>query len=392
VTTTTVFTIIKQFYLNPGNSLLFPVFSKIAATYEEYICHMLRFWYRGEEYTASGTVVSAGILVYATNMDVDDSTFTNVDQMENYDDSESGPPFSGHFMHDVLEVHKKRGRNRGSGGAMPLNNYFVFSSANQEAPSGLSQIGKFYDLGNFQIASNGTQTASPAGELWVEHSWTMIRRKQETPLGQSLLGAHISESPVNTAAAAGSAFLGTSGGTVHSGSNLVVSPTGNTFLLPVVGNWLVAGFWAGSVTVVPTLTGGANIAVLNTSDGVVNNGLFSVAGNATSGYLTFIVSASGTGAANTVTITGLTNLAAGHADIFIQQISSGLTKPAALTIEQRFRALEDRFARLSSVAEVADSDFEEKTPASSCSSSSSLSLDRSLYLSRDAVRQLLKPC
>lgn len=53
------FTILQSLFLNPGNSVLFPVFSQIASTYEEYICHLLRFWYRGESYTAISAVAGA---------------------------------------------------------------------------------------------------------------------------------------------------------------------------------------------------------------------------------------------------------------------------------------------------------------------------------------------
>jgi len=126
VTAGTAFAIVKQFYLNPGNNLLFPVFSKIASTYEEYVCHRLRFWYRGEEYMASGSTLTAGIIAYATNMDPDDSTFSNIDQMENYEASVSGPPFAGHFCHDVSVAHKTRGRNRSKGNDLSLINILSF--------------------------------------------------------------------------------------------------------------------------------------------------------------------------------------------------------------------------------------------------------------------------
>jgi len=222
----TAFALIQNFFLNPGNSLLFPVFSQIASTYEEYICHLLRFWYRGEEYMASGTLTSAGIIAMATNMDPDDSTFTNVSQLENYEGSVSGPPFAGHFVHDVSVAHKSRGRNRSKGDALALNQYFVFSSANIAAPTG--QAAKFYDMGQFQLCSNGAQAATPAGELWVEHEWTLIRRKQETPIGQQVLYAHVVEGPLASAAAAGSAFLGTTGGTLATGSTIPVVSTTST--------------------------------------------------------------------------------------------------------------------------------------------------------------------
>lgn len=324
----TAFSIIQSFFLNPGNSVLFPVFSQIASTYEEYICHLLRFWYRGEEYMASGTNVSAGIVAMVTNMDPDDSQFTNINQLENYEGSVSGPPFSGHFVHDVAVAHKSRGRNRQKGDALSLNQYFVFSSANVSAPTG--QQAKFFDMGQFQVAVNGCQAATPAGELWVEHEWTLIRRKQETPIGQQNLFAHIVEGPAATAAAAGSAFLGTTSGLLRAGSTIPSVLTSSTFTMPIAGSYLVAMQFTGSVTVVPSLSLGSAIVAFNLMKDSGASNVNSVSSSTTTLLFTTTVSSSGTGANNTVTLSGLTNLAAGTADIFIVQISGGATLASAL--------------------------------------------------------------
>jgi len=345
-TTTTAFALIQNFYLNPGNILLFPVFSQIASTYEEYICHRLRFWYRGMEYTASGSAVTAGLIIYATNMDPDDSTFTSTSQMENYEGSISGPPFSGVFMHDVLQSRVSRGKSK-NGSGLALNQYFVYSSANQEAPSG--QPGKFYDLGQFQIASVGTQTASPAGELWVEHEWTMIRRKQQTPIGQNSLYAHIVEGPAGTAAASGSAFLGTTGGLVRAGSTIPTVCGKATFTLPLAGTYLVSWAFVGSVTGGATLTPGSAIAALSVMEDSTTGVVDTTDGsNNTIGMAVYNVSATGTGAANTITLSTLTSLAAGKADIFICQVSGGVTsaKPSTAQIEAAYGLLVQRMDRL----------------------------------------------
>jgi len=307
--------------------------------------------------------------------------------MENYDNSISGPPFAGHFCHDVLVGHRKRGRNRAAGNNdLPLNDYFVYSSSNSEAPTGLSQAGKFYDMGNFQIASNGTQSATPAGELWVEHSWTMIRRKQSTPLGQELISAHWVEGPAATANAATTSFMGTSGGVLRTGSNWPGVCTKTTFTIPLVGYYLVAAGWTGTVTVAPTLTAGANLTgLMFLGDSVYPDLTTAASGLGMCMYL-YNCTAAGTGTANTVTISGLTGLAAGTADVLIAQINGGITitkKTAIDTIMERLSAMEKRL--LTTVREEPDSDFEEK----SMSSSSSLSLDRSVHLSRDTVRTLL---
>lgn len=342
----TAYSVILSFFLNPGNSVLFPVFSQIASTYEEYICHCLRFWYRGEEYMASGTNVSAGIVAMVTNMDPDDSQFTNISQLENYEGSVSGPPFAGHFVHDVAVAHKTRGRNRTKGDALSLNQYFVFSSANIAAPTG--QMAKFFDMGQFQCAVNGCQAATPAGELWVEHEWTLIRRKQETPIGQQALYAHLVESPAATAAAAGSAFLGTTGGILRAGSTIPIVATGSTFTLPIAGTYLVSSVYSGSVTVGPTYTLGGNLTTNAILLDNANAFTQAVSGNTTVDMRVITVTANGTAAANTVTISVLTNLAAGKVDIIVAQVSGGILLALQKSKDARtaFAALCERLDQL----------------------------------------------
>jgi len=392
------FTILQSLFLNPGNSVLFPVFSQIASTYEEYICHLLRFWYRGESYTAIAAVAGSGIVAFATNMDPDDPGFTNVSQMENYEGSVSGPPFAGHFMHDVQEVHKAKGRNRSGGAQMALNQYFVYSSANQAAPA--NSTAKFYDLGLFQVATNGLAVvatqAVPIGELWVEHEWTLIRRKQETPIGQQALYAHIVESPAASAAAAGSAFIGTSGGLLRAGSTIPCVSTSTTISMPVAGTFLCCFQASGSVTGGMTVSFGSNISgslLLNDS---ANSNRNSVSSNVATYIGIHVVSGPGTGAANLMTIGGLTALAAGTFDCFIAQISGGATftsRPSLNQITSAFDALCERFDKLEQRL-VTGSDSLQKCivsePDTPFEEEKGPELESSVHISKSAAEQLMR--
>jgi len=396
VSASTAFALIQNFFLNPGNSVLFPVFSQIASTYEEFICHLLRFWYRGEEYMASGSNTSAGIVAMATNMDPDDSTFTNISQLENYEGSVSGPPFAGHFCHDVAETHKSRGRNKSMGHQMALNQYFVYSSANQAAPA--SSTSKFYDLGQFQVAINGCQAASPMGELWVEHEWTLIRRKQETPIGQQSLFAHIVESPAGSASSTG-AFLGTSGAVVRNGSTIPCLASGpSAFTLPIAGTYLIAGVFKDSaLTTVPSMSFGSAIAGLPLLSDNTASGLNSVSSHVGQIVQIVTVASSGTGANNTITLSGLTNFTSGTADVIIAQVSGGITlvgksKASAIQIVdafaalcERFDGLEKRLSRaerplLTAISEP-DTPFEEEKETE---------LQSSVHISRNTAEQLAR--
>jgi len=177
-TTNTTLNTNLALYLNPGNSVLFPIFSQIAATYEQFRVNELIFSYETEAYAASGTNVSAGKVILATNYDPADSNFSTDTQMENYFNSDRGAPFC-EVIHDVLlGDHALKDE--------PLKTYFVNSSANLIAPTSDSTNNKFYDLGLFQLCTQGNASSSAEiGELYVTYSFTMIRPKQQTPAGQN---------------------------------------------------------------------------------------------------------------------------------------------------------------------------------------------------------------
>jgi len=342
---------------------------------------------------ASGTNVSAGIVAMVTNMDPDDSQFTNITQLENYEGSVSGPPFAGHFVHDVAVAHKSRGRNRSKGDALSLNQYFVFSSANVAAPTG--QAAKFFDMGQFQLAVNGCQAATPAGELWVEHEWTLIRRKQETPIGQQVLFAHVVESTAATASAA--APLGTGGGAVRSGATIPVVTTNTTFTLPIAGTFFLGCNFGGSATVAPTFTPGANItsapAILNDS---ASAALSVVTGGTALALQLFTVSANGTAAANTVTISGLTNFAAGKSDIVITQVSGAillaLKSGKFCQDDSALQAIMDRLARLEKERALprAITEMCVSEPDTPCEEIKESELESSVHISKSTAEQLLR--
>jgi hypothetical protein len=337
--------------------VLFPIFSQVASVYEEYIPNVLRFYFRTEAYMASGSTVSAGLVGMATNFDPDDSTFSTMTQLENYEHGISGPPFTGVFCHDVLEHHQKR--FKGKGRDLALNNYFVNSSGNTASP--ITNGAKFYDVGLFQQATAGCQTGL-VGELWVEYSFTLIRRKQQTPNGQSLLQAHIQENPSASAAAASSKFLGTTGGTLKSGSTLPTVLTASTFTLPVQGTFLITSYWSGSVAAIASLSYGSAISAKNLLEDDVNDNRYTFSSNRCVGLAVVTVATPGIGANNTVTISGLTSLTSGTADIFINQISDGLTmRPQIFPLPMmgELAKLWDEVRHLKTLRICADSDFDD---------------------------------
>jgi hypothetical protein len=318
-TGTTLQTLVQQ-YINPGNTELFPIFSKIAQNYEQYECNHLKIMFRTEEYMASGSVVSAGLGCLATNFDPDAANFATFTQSENYEHSISGAPFSGIIVHDVLEEHRKRfgrGRTR-NGGDLSLNNYYVNYAPNQLAPG--ATPAKFYDMGNFQFLVNGTQ-AGLIGELWIEYSFTLIRRLQ-TPGAPQGGVAHFSSIAATTANNFASAVLqpGYTLAGLTLGANTIVFPAG------VPGNYLAVMTVAGgtSASAVGNFTG--YTAALNylTQSGVrdATSEQVSLAGTTTSPAMTvqtFTIGASAT----TVTVsTASTIVGTGSMDLWIFALPS----------------------------------------------------------------------
>lgn len=87
--------------INPGNPVLFPWLSKVAALYEEFEFLGLIFEYKTMSAAAVGTVSSAmGNVIMATDYDCMDSNFTNKRQMESAEFACSTVPY-GTFVHPI---------------------------------------------------------------------------------------------------------------------------------------------------------------------------------------------------------------------------------------------------------------------------------------------------
>jgi hypothetical protein len=348
----TAFAVLSQLYVNPANSTLFPIFSQIASCYEEYVPNVLRFYYRSEEYMASGSTVSAGLVGLGTNFDANDANYPNITTLENYEHAVSGPPFSGILCHDVVAEHRKRfrGKNRD----LSINNYYCYPSANSIGPS--TDQAKWYDMGNFQLVINGCQ-AGIIGELWVEYSFTMIRRKQpEFPIGGSAIhlksyaddataASPLGLSPYTTmsAASSGASVSGVAPGSTLSVINMAGDLslyTGNTIglnnatdtllnLPNVSATWFVYFAWydAAGIAAVPAIaaSGGAtSVAVIQGATGLL--GFFNADGQSSSvsKVITTTATATPTTASNLLTLSGNTSMTSGDLDIYIIRIPNAL--------------------------------------------------------------------
>jgi len=405
---------INELVINPGNTQLFPWFSTIAANYDQWRCDYLVFSYETEAYTASGTNISAGKVIMATNYDVDDPIFNDDLQMENYVNSDKSAPFTEN-VHDVLAGDHNLKND-------PLKNYYVSYSQNVIAPT--TGAGKFFDLGTFNIATQGQPTAAAGieiGELYVTYQFTMIRpRNPPTSSALLLRAGHVDELTVGSANAANPLGTAVTGPAITVNTYMLNDLSGkvgndlvyfggqnggvtNTLILPSIGRYLIAAAWtgAGSATTNPSISLGANILTENDLADGVQSSIAAFTGTTSAIVETVnVVASSAVGAvlanavANAFTFGGNANMSAQKCDVFICQLPNliGAIPILMETGHRVYRACRDRTQsvlngdRLSILEEKmnkmmstikeddSDADYDRPLSASSSSSSSSLSL------------------
>jgi len=399
--------VVDGYVINPGNTTLFPWFSTIAANYEEWRCEMCVFSYESESYTASGSAVSAGKMLLATNYNVSPvslnaNLFGTDVEMENYINSERGVPYS-EIWHDALGGDHRLKSD-------PLKNYFVNYGANTLAATG--DTTKFYDLGVFQIATQGNNVGSnPApelGELYVTYQFTMIRPRQIPSSDAVLLQAmHAAETPDASATPAqlfGSSATGpiittnayipsqqlnsTVGNSTGTSNSLAFSaaaaggPT-NNIVFPGIGYYLVTGTWFtanNNIASVPGVAYGNNIvgpAFLNDGGQATVSSfqanvasIASVVSVLTAGPIGIGLTAAKV-ALNALSFSMSPGMTAGECDLFVCQLPNFLSSVPILMnspegafvrrafgrvkmhgdTDTRLRFLEDRISRLLLTAE-----------------------------------------
>jgi hypothetical protein len=331
-------------FINPGNTVLFPIFSQIAANYEQYRVRYLCFNYATEAYAGAQTVASAGKVIMVTNFDQSDASFTGSTQAENYDHMVKGPPFA-NLQHCVMQ---KKGASRGF---LPLNDYFVNPSNNLNAPVGDSSQGKFYDIGLFQVMCEQLAATGEIGELYVTYEFDMIRPKQAIAAGDYTL-SHFQ----NSTGVAASTPLGTlANGTYTSDSNLPSTTfsvlSASTFMLNAIGTYQVVMIWSAAtgIAALPTFTPGSSVVadtiLLGSTSGSFGFGSGGTFAQAIKYYNVTGVSVSPF-TNNLVTVGGLTSMAGTpNVDVVITQLPYLFTSLPP-KVENRVTLIEEKLQAL----------------------------------------------
>lgn len=231
----------SSYVINPGNQTTFPWLSMIADQFEQYRFNGLIFEFVSTSADAlNSTNTALGNVILATDYDAEDSAYANQQQMLSAMFSNSGKP-SCNIMH-AIECAPD---------SLVTQWLYVRSSSVSNGPDA-----RLYDLGNFQVATYGSQAAAVIGQLWVTYSITFQKPQMNNVLGLALKSEHFIMTAPST-----SAYFGTGYATAtpQSGSNIGCTLTANKIVFPPLisgGNYMFVYRVNGSSTllVTPTLT------------------------------------------------------------------------------------------------------------------------------------------
>lgn len=252
---------IQQFPINPGRSDTFEWLSQVCgATFQQYRLNGCVFEFRSMSADAlNSTNTALGSVVMATDYDSADSAFTTKSQMENTEFGVSCKPSS--CMIHAIECDAKQ---------TSVSELYIRANS---VPSGKDI--RFYDLGQFYVATTGMQAASVnLGELWVSYDVTLFKSIQQ-PAGWLIPSAHyqldnaqVSTKPLAVLSPQPSWQFDTIGLTFPAGGLSVQWPLS----IPLNSIWLVNIILSGTAANATTFSLAAPTGGMVTFNGVVGGG------------------------------------------------------------------------------------------------------------------------
>lgn len=161
---------LKSYSINPGLSSTFPWLGQIAPNFQQYRIMGLIFEYRSMSADALNSVNTAlGQVIMATNYDALAQNFQSKAEMENSAYAQSIKPSSSSIH--LIECDTS---------TLPISELYIRSG--DVVNNGDKRM---YDLGNFQLATNGFQgTSVNCGELWVSYQVMLMKPKIWDELGE----------------------------------------------------------------------------------------------------------------------------------------------------------------------------------------------------------------
>jgi hypothetical protein len=225
----------QQYSINPGLPSLFPWLSQLAGLFESYKFNGLKFQYRTESATSQ-----VGKLLMMVDWDVLDPAPASKVAMMQERTKADGPTWVNFDLMCDLPDLLKFGTQR----------YIRITAA--PASSDL----KTYDVGMFNIASQGVTNTPVIGELWVEYDVELITPNTSPLASASSLSAKIvSGGTVSNVAIFGSVPVLTGGLGQFAG----VTAFGSTLTFNQIGSFLIETSVTGSLSALTTTTGTAAV-------------------------------------------------------------------------------------------------------------------------------------
>lgn len=229
-----------SYTINAGDTYTFPWLAQVAARYQQYKFNGLIFEFK----TLSSDITSGGALgavIMATNYDVLDSAFEDKIHMENSQYAVSAKP-------SCSQIHTIECAPNETAQKM----LYVRSAGSS---STTSQDARFFDLGNFQLATVGLpgSTGQVLGELWVSYDVSLY--KPEIPNTEVLSGKVLSSGTVNKT----TALFGTAPALTGNAFTL----SNNVLTFPKVGQFLLQTDLFGVGVATPTFTASTGATVLS---------------------------------------------------------------------------------------------------------------------------------
>lgn len=249
-----------SYAIQPANSATFPWLSTIASQFDQWEPHGIVFEFRSTSSQYNGSTQALGVVCLATDYDSLDSSYATKQEMENSDYAMSIKA-SDCAIHGVECSLKER----------PTSVLYTRSAA---APT--SSDKRMYDLGNFQIATQGmSATSVNLGELWVSYDITLYKKQINTDFGRYHSIAGEATTAVST-----SNYFGTSRSALYSDQPVAIG-TDSILFPPTPGVYRIVIDWIGTavVGVLPTIT--PQGAVLDTTFAFYNGGTGAGAGTTT---------------------------------------------------------------------------------------------------------------
>jgi len=226
---------VQSFAINPGIAATFPWLSSIAVNYEQYKIHGCVFEFISNSGAFNGSSQALGTVIMATDYDPTDAAFVNKIEMEIADYSNSARTL-------VNQVHGIECDPNERGDMVLLN----------RSGSVGSESLKFYDLGNFQIATVGVSgTSVNLGELWVTYDTSFYKKQfYQGQYGNTILYSNVTATTGITT----SAYFGTN---ATKAGTLSVTFNSSTIVFPShiqTGRYIIVYSIAGTSCNAPVFT------------------------------------------------------------------------------------------------------------------------------------------